>query len=193
MAARNPGTKGDTNRQRIIEAADTLFYQKGFAHTSFSDIADVTGVPKGNFYYYFKSKDDILAAVIEKRSEDVHAMLEEWNGQFPDVRDRLKRFLQILLNEQDKVIEYGCPMGSMCSELAKLQHFLREDASTMIEIFRVWLEQQFSLLGYSKEARAMSLHLLSRTQGINVIANAYQDDAFLRHEIDQLSQWVDAL
>ena len=61
------GTKGDNNRTRIIEAADQLFYQRGYNQTSFSDIADITGIPRGNFYYYFKTKDEILAAVVDAR------------------------------------------------------------------------------------------------------------------------------
>ena len=48
------GTKGENNRTRIIEAADQLFYKHGYNQTSFSDIADITGIPRGNFYYYFK-------------------------------------------------------------------------------------------------------------------------------------------
>ena len=47
------GTKGEGNRQRIIEAADNLFYRRGYNQTSFQDISDATGIPRGNFYYYF--------------------------------------------------------------------------------------------------------------------------------------------
>ena len=54
------GTKGENNRARIIEAADELFYKRGYNQTSFSDIADITGIPRGNFYYYFKTKEGIL-------------------------------------------------------------------------------------------------------------------------------------
>ena len=43
------GTKGTTNRQRIVEAADRLFYVRGYNQTSFSDISDATGLPRGNY------------------------------------------------------------------------------------------------------------------------------------------------
>ena len=44
------GNKGEALRQRIIVAADELFYQQGYENTSFSDIADMIGISRGNFY-----------------------------------------------------------------------------------------------------------------------------------------------
>ena len=40
------GTKGEGNRQRIIEAADGLFYRRGYNQTSFQDISEATGIPR---------------------------------------------------------------------------------------------------------------------------------------------------
>ena len=56
-----------TTRDHIVEAADQLFYHRGYEHTAFSDIADVVQISRGNFYYYFKTKDEILDAVIGLR------------------------------------------------------------------------------------------------------------------------------
>src|SRR5688500_768121 len=56
-----------TTRDQIVAAADQLFYRRGFEHTSFSDIADAVRISRGNFYHHFKSKDDILDAVIGAR------------------------------------------------------------------------------------------------------------------------------
>ena len=51
-------------REHIVRAADELFYKQGFEHTSFADVAHAVGISRGNFYYHFKTKDEILAAVI---------------------------------------------------------------------------------------------------------------------------------
>ncbi|TNF20020.1 MAG: TetR/AcrR family transcriptional regulator, partial [Pseudomonadales bacterium] len=58
---------GMTTRERIVSEADRLFYERGYEHTSFADIADAVGISRGNFYYHFKSKDEILDAVIGDR------------------------------------------------------------------------------------------------------------------------------
>ncbi|HEC19066.1 MAG TPA: TetR/AcrR family transcriptional regulator [Gammaproteobacteria bacterium] len=187
------GTKGEQCRQRIIAAADTLFYEQGFNHTSFSDIADAAGIARGNFYYHFKTKDEILQGVIEKRLEDFRAMLAYWDETISDPRKRLRRYIQILTRQQQDIEHYGCPIGTLCNELAKLQHAQLNDANQMFEIFRQWLEAQFRQLGRGRQARHLALHLLAWAQGVATITNAYSDPAFLRREAKQITAWLDGL
>ena len=71
--------KSDRTRSRIVQAANRLFYRKGYNRTSFSDVVDAADVPRGNIYYYFKTKDDILHAAVEYRLDVIRSMLEEWN------------------------------------------------------------------------------------------------------------------
>ena len=185
-------SKGETNRQRIIEAADNLFYVQGFNHTSFSDIADAAGVARGNFYYYFKTKDDILSAVIDMRCEGIRQMLAAWDQEYREPRERLRRYVQILTNEKANIEQYGCPMGSLCTELAKISHAYHGNATDMFEIFRAWLERQFRALGH-EDANSLALHLLSRGQGVAMVANMYSDKSFLRREAAELLEWIDSL
>ena len=51
-------------RERLIAAAVELVYRQGVARTTLADIAQAADVPVGNVYYYFKTKDDIIAAVV---------------------------------------------------------------------------------------------------------------------------------
>lgn len=187
------GQKGEAIRARIIEAADDLFYRQGFDHTSFSDIAGAVRISRGNFYYHFKTKDDILKAVIDKRLDDIRAMLADWERDYPTPRERLKRFVHILGLEADNIEQFGCPMGSLCTELAKLKHASRDSAGEMFALFSVWLESQLGLLGYTRDARELALHLLARGQGIALVANAFHDSEFLRREVAQLDAWIDSL
>lgn len=187
------GQKGEAIRARIVEAADDLFYRQGFDKTSFSDIADAVRISRGNFYYHFKTKDAILKAVIEKRLDDVRLMLHGWDREYPEPRERLKRFVQILIVEEDKIEHFGCPMGSLCIELSKLKHASRDSAGEMFAVFGEWLESQLVLLGHEQEAHEMALRLLARCQGSVVIANAFHDKDFLRREVAQLDAWIDSL
>jgi len=185
--------KGEANRQRIVDAANALFYQKGYNQTSFSDIAEAAGVARGNFYYYFKTKDDILAAVIIHRMHGIELMLEDWERQFHDPRARLKRYVTILLNSRDDILRYGCPLGTLNVELSKTQLQQQSQAREMFELFRIWLERQFHALGHQDDARDLALQLLARSQGISLLTNVYSDPAFLQREAERLSAWVDAL
>ncbi|MDD6791894.1 MAG: TetR/AcrR family transcriptional regulator [Thermobifida fusca] len=57
--------RGNGRREQIIDVATGLFRQKGYHATSLDDIADAIGFTKPAIYYYFKSKDDILFAIID--------------------------------------------------------------------------------------------------------------------------------
>jgi TetR/AcrR family transcriptional regulator, transcriptional repressor for nem operon len=181
-----------TTRDHIIEAADRLFYRQGYEHTSFSDIADVVRISRGNFYFHFKTKDEILDAVINRRLAETRKMLDRWEieGQRPE--DRIRGFIHILVANRADIKRYGCPVGTLCTELAKLDHAAQPEANELFTLFRVWLRRQFALLGREQDADALAMHLLARSQGVATLASAFRDEAFIRQEVDQMCAWLDA-
>lgn len=60
--------EADERRNEILDAADELFGQKGFDGTSTNDILEKVGIARGTLYYHFKSKEDIMDALIERYS-----------------------------------------------------------------------------------------------------------------------------
>jgi len=185
------GNKGEALRQRIVASADQLFYQQGYENTSFSDIAEDVGISRGNFYYHFKSKDEILNAVIDTRLIDIEQMLDEWSKKYTDPRQRIIMYIDILTNHQDNIKNHGCPLGSLCTELAKQSHVMLQDANKMFAIQRDWLTVQLKELGLGKNAKQVAMHLLARSQGIATITNAFEDQDFLRQDVKRLKQWLD--
>src|ERR1044071_23278 len=153
-------------RDHIVEAADRLFYRQGYEHTSFADIADVVRISRGNFYYHFKTKDEILDAVIDARLADTRAMLDRWEVEGKTPADRIRSFIRILLANRSDIKRYGCPVGTLCSELAKLGHASQGEANKLFTLFRTWLRQQFTLLGRDADADTLAMHLLARSQGV---------------------------
>ena len=184
------GIKAEAVRQRIIDAADSLFYQRGFDNTSFTDIAGEVNISRGNFYYHFKSKDEILNAVIEARVDNIQTMLDEWQQNTPDPHDRIAHLIDIIAHNQDNIQQHGCPMGSLCNELSKVNHAMHADASKMLLLFRQWLVKQFKELGHKKKADELSMHLLSSTQGIATMMSNFPDDRFYKAELARLKQWL---
>ena len=57
--------KGEESRQRLIECAAELFWKNGYSATGISEILKQTGLPKGSFYFYFKSKDELAVPKME--------------------------------------------------------------------------------------------------------------------------------
>lgn len=176
-------------REKIAAAADELFYRQGFAATPFADIADVIGISRGNFYYHFKTKDEILAAVIERRMDSTRAMLAAWEAETPDPADRICSFISILISNQARIMLHGCPVGTLCTELAKLQHVYLPDAARLFALFRDWLIVQFRALGVDA-AEEKALHVIGVSQGVAILAAAFRDEDYVRREVDRLCTWV---
>ncbi|MBA2079371.1 MAG: TetR family transcriptional regulator [Rhodanobacter sp. 68-29] len=179
-----------TTRDAIVGIADTLFYERGFERTSFSDIADAVGISRGNFYYHFKSKDEILDAVIAVRSRNTRDMLARWEARSAGPAERILCYIRIVLTNRGKIMHHGCPVGSLSVELAKLDHPLRPDASAIFQVFRDWLAAQFAALGRAKDADVLAMHVLAFSQGVAVMDNAFRDKAFVQREVERMARWL---
>lgn len=181
-------------REQIVEAADQLFYRQGYEHTSFADIAEAVQISRGNFYYHFKTKDDILDAVIALRLANTRAMLDRWAAEGQHPTDRIRSFIHILMANRAKIMLHGCPVGTLCAELAKLDHAAQPKATGIFTLFRDWLRRQFALLGAAEvEADALAMHILARSQGVATLANAFHDEDFVQNEVDQMCAWLGAV
>lgn len=178
-------------RERIIKEADRLFYERGYDSTSFSDIAETVGISRGNFYHHFKTKGDILAAVIDDRLAERQRLLDAWEAQHDDAASRIRSFIHILVMNQSKIMQYGCPVGTLCIELSKLDHPLQGEAKKVMDLFRTWLRRQFEALGTGTSAEDFAMHVLAFSQGVAVLASTYDDKAFIQREVERMCRWVD--
>jgi AcrR family transcriptional regulator len=178
-------------RGQIIEAADQLFYRQGFTHTSFSNIAGALQISKGNLYHHFKSKNDILDAVISERLQNTRTLLQAWEDSNETPEGRIRCYIHILLTNSDKILRYGCPVGTLCNELAKLDYEEKTEAVKIFDLFRAWLGQQFIKLGYKDDADRLAMRVLAWSQGVATLANAYDDKAFVHQEVSMMCAWLE--
>lgn len=177
-------------RRQIVDVADRLFYEHGFEATSFADISKSVGLSRGNFYYHFRTKDEILGAVIAQRISNTREMLETWEQDAESPSDRILSFVHILIANRTKIMAYGCPVGTLCNELAKLDHVAKDEAAGLLTLFRDWLAGQFAALGRDGDADALALHLLMRSQGVATLATTFRDEQFIRREVADMETWL---
>jgi len=188
------GSKGTEKRQRIVDAANRLFYHKGFTATSFADIAQDCGVPKGNFYFYFRTKENLLDAVIHERMERITAHLDTIYHDFPNPRERLHRIANIPFYDHHEVVQYGCPMGTLSAELGKLaptgQNAMMAMYSLMLQTTHRCLED----MGHERDnAERQARHMLTCLQGAANLAHTFKDERWLETEIEAVHAWIDTL
>jgi len=186
------GTAGPPpgKRQRLIAAASQLLHQQGVEKTTLADIAQAADVPLGNVYYYFKTKDDIIAAVIQAHVQESTAALASIDSSHRSPRSRLKALVGAYADQSEVIALYGCPHGSLCSELDKRPG--RPDFA-VAELMRVpieWAEEQFRAVG-RRDAHDLAVTLIAAYEGSALLANTFRDPGILVREARRLNRWID--
>jgi AcrR family transcriptional regulator len=183
------GTDDQDKRTRIVDTAARLLYEQGFARTSLADIARESGVPLGNLYYYFKTKDAIGEAVVDKRAALHAALRETWDRDL-EPKARIEAFIQAAVDSRDTLTRNGCPIGSLCTELHKEGGPLADRATQLFHDFLRWLEAQFRALGKGAESRDLAFHLVAALQGAILLASSFHDARHITRESRRLREWV---
>jgi len=181
-------TAATNKRERLIQAARDLIHRQGYNKTTLSDIADSSGVPLGNVYYYFKTKDEIGSAVIHERSEELDQMYSQWN-ELPNAIDRLNALLDLPLQMRAVITSSGCPIGSLAQELNKENNDLKHEAARLLNNQVHWAAEQFNQLG-SAQPEDDAVFLLSTIQGSLLFANSLRQPDTVNRQISRLRKWL---
>ena len=186
-----PQMKAD-NRRRLLRAAETTTYRRGFGNASIADIAKEARIPLGNVYYYFKTKDEIGDAVIELRVSRFRKLLKEFD-KAGSPRERLCAFVQTKIRNRATLARNGCPVGTLCSELRKLGGGPANKSKVLFAEALAWMERQFRALGKGADSRRLAVHLLSATQGVSVLGHTFHDPGMIKTEAARLKKWIRSL
>jgi AcrR family transcriptional regulator len=179
-------------RERLIAAACELLYRYGIARTTLADIAQAAEVPLGNMYYYFKTKDDIVAAVVESRTEQLRSATAALQRRHGSPKARLKALVGLLADQRDIIADHGCPYGTLCTELAKHAGESNPLTAPLMQILLDWAEQQFHAMG-RHDAHDLALELVIAYQGSAVLTNALAQPELMSHQARRLEKWINAL
>jgi len=179
-------------RDRLIDAASRLFYERGVERTAIADIAATADVPLGNVYYYFKTKDDIVGAVVSARIGSIEATQAALTKQYGAPADRLKALFQRLPEQAEMIAQHGCPNGSLCTELSKRVAGPEQNSAKLMQTLIDWAEQQFQEMGRS-DAHELAIEMITSYQGTAVLSHAMASPDLMRREADRIVRWIDEL
>jgi len=178
-------------RERLVDGALQTLHAQGVESTTLADIASAADVPVGNVYYYFKTKDDLVQAVIAAHADEIEARLAALEHHRTP-KARLKAFIRMLTEQRDLAARYGCPQGSLCSELDKRDDELSRSCAQLIRLPIDWAERQFRAMG-RRDARDLAVALISSYQGIALLTNTFRDPELMAREGRRLERWIDSL
>lgn len=147
-AATSPRVRdGRQTREAIVEAAMRLMQVRGYKATSLDDVLRESGVGKGSFYYYFKSKEDLGHAILDRViasfiNETVDPCFANADGSpLAQIRCFLDRVVQA---QRARKCVGGCPLGTLASELSDVHEGFR---ARLAEVFSAWRERLTQALG----------------------------------------------
>lgn len=177
-------------RDRLIKAAMLLIHRKGFHLTTLADIAEEASVPLGNVYYYFKTKEAIGEAVIDRRAREMAeylSRLEEIASPF----ERLLAMLTFSTEELEPIARYGCPVGSLCQELGKQGGTLADQAAKLLNDQIHWAEIQFKAIGSGEKSSEYALSLITNVQGILLLTHTFKDPKLVVRQAATIREWLE--
>ena len=99
---------------------------------------------------------------------------------------------RLLVSQSDQVVLYGCPRGSLCSELDKQDDDLAQACRELMHMPVAWIEQQFKAMG-RRDARDLAFALLASYEGIALLTNTFRDPELMVREGRRLERWIDSL
>lgn len=179
-------------RDRLVTGAREVIYRQGVEATTIAEIAEASDVPVGNVYYYFKTKDELVAAAIDAYAQEGREQLSSIEQQHRTPRARLKALVRLLVSQSDRVARYGCPRGSLCSELDKQDNDLARGSAELMRLPVAWMEQQFKAMG-RRDAHDLAFALLASYEGMGLLTNTFRDPELMIREGRRLERWIDSL
>jgi AcrR family transcriptional regulator len=178
-------------RARLVESARDLFHEQGVHRTTIAEVAGRADVPLGNVYYYFKSRDELIDAVLGCYQEQAATLIQAFE-RHRSPQARLKALARSWADMGETVARHGCPMGTLCSELDKTEGGHDRGAAAVMAVIVDWAESQFRLLG-KREARDLAVALFAGIQGAALLANTFRDPTILTRQTRHLERWIDEL
>ncbi len=174
-----PQTERSDSAQRVLDAALELFAEQGFEGTSLQQIADRLGVTKAAVYYHFRTKDELLAALVEPAFDELHALLDT-TGAMPRGLARQKAVLQAFVGY---LLHHRSTAAWMSRDAAALTRPVvwersRDVESRLDDLLTVGEDDPLARLWTRAIARAVSGAVLDAPQA---------DDDWLRAEVAELS------
>lgn len=178
-------------RGRLVAAAREVMYANGVNGTSLADIAAAAGVPLGNVYYYFRTKEDLVQAVVQDHLDMAAALLAAIEAECADPAQRLKALFGALAGDGDQIARSGCPLGSLCMELDK-RTAGPGAAADLMRVPLAWLERQFAAMG-RPDARDLAMEVMARYQGAALLTSTLRDPAVMATARSRAAAWIDSL
>ena len=154
-------------RERILTAVEDLVATKGVNNFSLRDICDSLYISTGSLYYHFKTKDEIILAVIKKHFNELERDYEEWLVRHKEKGDLTKdRFIEVILYKGTELFNRSKIHIYLINECMRNSSDIKDSYN---ELLNHWYEKLYEgvvqVFGERKDARALTYLLMLTIEG----------------------------
>ena len=172
--------KNAATRDRLIESARFLFWERGYAGTSMAELLAHAEVNSGSFYHFFDSKEALLRAVLEQYIELLRPMVVD--PAFATANKPLDRIFAILAGYRQRILmthcTFGCPLGRLALEVdpenAPAHKLIAQNFQGWIQAVRECLVDLKSSLPRGTDIDALATFILVTMEGGVMLSRSYR-------------------
>jgi TetR/AcrR family transcriptional repressor of nem operon len=170
----------NSTRDRLIESARYLFWERGFAGTSMSELLAHAEVNSGSFYHFFDSKEALLRAVLQGYIDLLRPMVVD--PAFASVAEPMERIFAILAGYRGRILgtdcRYGCPLGRLALEIdpenAPAHELIAQNFQGWIEAVRECLADMKDSLPPGTDLDSLATYVLVVMEGGVMLSRSYR-------------------
>jgi AcrR family transcriptional regulator len=182
-------------RDRLVESARYLFWERGFSGTSMADLLAHAGVNSGSFYHFFESKEALLRAVLETYKSALWPMVID--PAFAQTEEPVARIFAILAGYRERILQtdcrYGCPLGRLALEIdpenRPAHKLIAENFHGWIGAVRECIAQMQDRLPPGIDPDALATHVLAVMEGSVMLSRSYGSVEPFDRSVGQLREY----
>jgi AcrR family transcriptional regulator len=194
-----PTRRGRETRERIIDAAAELIYDRGEAEVGIRDVKEAAGVSGSQMTHYFPDRDSLIRAVVAYRSGEVRGFLAAPEVDGLDSLAKLREWARLTIERQRRRgTEGGCVLGSLVAQVAERDEVAREGIAAG---FDAWIEglaaglrriQEAGEIGPEADPDELATSLMAALQGGYTLAQVTRDIAPMETAVEAMLGHVES-
>ncbi len=196
---------GSITRNKIMDVAQQMVLDVGLTGTSVEKVIDQAGVTKGTFFYHFKTKHDLAAALIERYASEDRLHYSEFMDKAEtlsrDPLDQLLIFIGLFIEMTEKLEEPfpGCLYASYCYQSGAISHDVMSEVEQMMHFWRRRLGTKIDEIVEQYPPRIpvknhqVADHVLTTFEGAFILSKVMNEPKLASEQLIQCRNYIELL
>ncbi|AFZ66934.1 TetR/AcrR family transcriptional regulator [Deinococcus peraridilitoris] len=177
------GRSARNKRNQIVTAALQLYRTRSVCDSTLKDVAQAAGIPLGNLYYYFKTRDELIYAVLDGCERELLELLASLPSE--PAPAWFAAYFDWLLEDPDEAARNGCPFGTLATELRAMGS---PAAVRAVQVVQVYLDAFRERVRTFQVPTEEADEIFLTVQGAYVIARTLNDPALFEQGVRRLRE-----